>query len=507
MCCPKTSPINIDELENKADLSAKEVKQTTTEDKQETTSNPPAKPEETLDNSDTITPKQQDLFAQLVSTDKQPLSSELTKEDSKTDKQSLSSELTKKESKTEEQPLSSPPTKEDGKTEEQSKFSTEDENKTQTKPESSEPTKEDGKTEEQSKSSTEDENKAETKPESSEPTKEDGKTGEQSESPIKEDGKTGEQLESSAKEGDKTSEQSESSAKEDGKTSEVKDKKTKSKKKKKDKKPPAKKYKILAGNGCHQGIAEVQGILVPPIDDEGSHQLILPDGLALEATFAHNYLKWLAFNQPNISGAHWFRGYPKMQDNKLVALQIVGWDGNMPTNEKGWEKWEFIGVWTIQKNLTVQRSMGDKDVKEQAIKTGYIKKFKFTFSNSEDWVKQKKLWIGYVYQLICRREGDTLKIQKVIPYACPRFKPVAKPKKKTLNKDKSGEQSPPKLKDKSSEQISPKSNDKSSEQILPKSVDFKGVKKEEIAPTAEILNSIDSQHQTADTPTEEKKED
>jgi len=409
ICCPKTSPINIDELENKADLSAKEVKQTTTENKQETTSNPPAKPEETLDNSGTITPKQQDLFAQL-STDKQPESSELTKED--------------------------------------------------------------GKTEEQ--------------PESSEPTKEDGKTGEQSES----------------------------SSKEDDKTSEVKDKKNKSKdkKKKKDKKPPAKKYKILAGNGCHQAIAEVQGILVPPIDAESSHQLILPDGLALEATFTHNYLKWLAFNQPNISGAHWFRGYPKMQDNKLVALQIVGWDGNMPTNDQGWEKWEFIGVWTIQKNLTVQRSMGDKDVKEQAIKTGYIKKFKFTFSNTEDWLKRKKLWIGYVYQLICRREGDTLKIQKVIPYACPRFKPVAKPKKKTLNKDKSGEQSPPKLKDKSSEQISsksndksgeqisPKSKDKSGEQILPKSVDLKEVKKEEIAPTAEILNPIDSQHQTADTP-------
>ncbi|WP_446684848.1 hypothetical protein A5482_014645 (plasmid) [Cyanobacterium sp. IPPAS B-1200] len=508
ICCPKTSPINIDELENKADLSAREVNQTTTENKQETTSNPPPKPEETLDNSDTITPKQQDLFAQLVSTDKQPLSSELTKEDGKTQEQPESSELTKKESKTEEQPLSSPPTKEDGKTEEQSKSSTEDENKTETKPESSELTKEDGKTGEQSES----------------PVKEDGKTGEQSESSSKEDDKTEEQLESSAKEGDKTSEQSESFTKEDDKTSEVKDKKTKSKKKKKDKKPPAKKYKILAGNGCHQAISEVQGILVPPIDAESSHQLILPDGLALEATFSNPYLESLALKQPNILGAHWFRGYPKMQDNKLVALQIVGWDGNMPTNEQGWEKWEFIGVWTIQKNLTVQRSMGDKDVKEQAIKTGYIKKFKFTFSNSEDWLKRKKLWIGYVYQLICRREGDTFKIQKVIPYACPRFKPVAKPKKKTLNKDKSGEQSPPKLKDKSSEQISPKSNDKSSEQIssksndksseqispkskdksgeqiLPKSVDLKEVKKEEIAPTAEILNPIDSQHQTTDTP-------
>ncbi|WP_446684720.1 hypothetical protein [Cyanobacterium sp. HL-69] len=316
ICCPKTSPINIDELENKADLSAKEVKQTTTEDKQETTSNPPAKPEETLDNSDTITPKQQDLFAQL-STDKQPEFSELTKEDGK------------------------------------------------------------------------------------------------------------------------TSEQSESSTKEDDKTSEVKDKKTKSKKKKKDKKPPAKKYKILAGNGCHQAISEVQGILVPPIDDESSYELILPDGLALEATFTRPYLESLVLKQPDILGVHWFRGYPKMQDNKLVAFQIVGWDGNMPTNEQGWERWEFIGLWALQKNLTVQRSIADRTVRKEARKTGFITEFKFTFSNTEDWVKQKKLWIGYVYKLLCRREGDTLKIQKVIPYACPRKKPIPKPqlvKKKASQK-------------------------------------------------------------------------
>ncbi|WP_446684635.1 hypothetical protein [Cyanobacterium sp. HL-69] len=302
------------------------------------------------------------------------------------------------------------------------------------------------------------------------------------------------------------------------------DVKTSKKKSKNKKKTPAKRYKILAGNGCHQAISEVQGILVPPIDDESSYQLILPDGLALKATFSNPYLESLALKQPNILGVHWFRGYPKMQDTKLVSFQIVGWDGNMPTNEQGWERWEFIGLWTLEKTLTVQRSITARTVRKEARKTGFITEFKFTFSNTEDWVKQKKLWIGYVYKLICRREGDTLKIQKVIPYACPRFKPVAKPKKKTLNKDKSGEQSPPKLKDKSgkqissksndksseqippqskdksSEQISPKSKDKSGEQILPKSVDLKEVKKEEIASTAEILNPIDSQHQTADTP-------
>ena len=222
---------------------------------------------------------------------------------------------------------------------------------------------------------------------------------------------------------------------EDDKTSKVKKKQVQEK----DKKPLAKKYKILAGNGCHQAISEVQGILVPPIDDESSYELILPDGLALEATFTRPYLESLVLKQPDILGVHWFRGYPKMQDNKLVGpFQIVGWDGNMPTNEQGWERWEFIGLWALQKNShssTFHRRT--ERLEKKLEKTGFITEFKFTFSNTEDWVKQKKLWIGYVYKLLCRREGDTLKIQKVIPYACPRKKPIPKPqlvKKKASQK-------------------------------------------------------------------------
>lgn len=228
--------------------------------------------------------------------------------------------------------------------------------------------------------------------------------------------------------------------KEDGKTSEDKDEKTKSKNK--NKKTPVKGYKILAGNGCHQAIAEVQGILVPPIDSESYHQLILPDGLALEATFKDAKLKWLVSINPDVLGAHWFRGYPKIKNDKLVAFQIIGWDGNMPTNEKGWERWEFIGVWTLQKNLTVQRSMGEQEIRKQARETGFIKKFKFTFTNTHDWIEQKKLWTGYVYRLICCREGNTLKIEKVIPYACPRKKPA--PKGQPFNKDKSSQKTSPK---------------------------------------------------------------
>lgn len=189
-----------------------------------------------------------------------------------------------------------------------------------------------------------------------------------------------------------------------------------------------KRYKILAGNGAHQAIAEIQAMLMKPSQEGDKFKLILPDGFQIDATFKNPRLKWLAYNNDSIIGLHWFRGYPKMNDGKLVCFQIVAWDGDMPTSPQGFEKWEFIGLWTPQKNLTVQRSMGMKEIRTAAKETGFIKKFKFTFTNSQEWVASKKLWIGYVYKLICRREGDTLKIQKVIPFACPRLKPVNKGK-------------------------------------------------------------------------------
>ncbi len=187
-----------------------------------------------------------------------------------------------------------------------------------------------------------------------------------------------------------------------------------------------KRYKILVGNGCHQAIAEVKGMLVRPSEKGDKFKLILPDGVELDATFKTPHLKWLAFNQDRIIGLHWFRGYPKMRENKLVCFQIIAWDGDMPTSPKGWERWEFTGLWTPQRNLTVQRSMGVKEIRSIAKETGFIKKFKFSFNNAQEWIASKRLWIGYVYKLLCRREGDMLKIQKVIPYACPRIKPSPK---------------------------------------------------------------------------------
>ncbi len=195
-------------------------------------------------------------------------------------------------------------------------------------------------------------------------------------------------------------------------------------------------YKILVGNGCHQAIAEIQGFLFKPTDEEGVFRLRLPDGFEIDATFKNPRLKWLAFNHEDILGLHWYRGYPKMSEGKLVCFQIVAWDNDIPSSNRGQEKWEFIGVWTAQKNLTVQRSMTAKEIRDMAKKTGYIKKFKYSFINYHEWLNTRKLWVGYVYKLICTRHNDTLKIEKVIPYACPRIKPVPKnPRTNPITRD------------------------------------------------------------------------
>ena len=89
-------------------------------------------------------------------------------------------------------------------------------------------------------------------------------------------------------------------------------------------------------------------------------------------------------NKPEIvTGLHWFRGYPKFAEDKLAAVQIFAWDGNMTENNS--EQWEFIGVWTAQRNLTVQRTMANEEVRKEAKETGFIKKFKYIFTNSFDF--------------------------------------------------------------------------------------------------------------------------
>lgn len=240
--------------------------------------------------------------------------------------------------------------------------------------------------------------------------------------------------------------ESKSKKTQDSPSSDVKNDKSESKKEatvkkqgSQEKKPEVekKRYKILAGNGCHQAIAEIQGILIPPHEENAPFLIILPDGFQLEATFKNPRLKWIAYNNPEaVIGAHWFRVYPKMKDDKLISVQIIAWDKGMPTNPREEETWEFIGVWTAQRNITVQRSMTMEEIRKIAKETGFIKKFKYTFINSFDFVKQKKLWMGYVYKLICRRKGDVLEIKRVIPYACPRFKPEPKNFTKDNDRDK-----------------------------------------------------------------------
>ena len=203
---------------------------------------------------------------------------------------------------------------------------------------------------------------------------------------------------------------------------------TKSKKEKKEKK----RYKIVVGNGCHKAICEVQGMLIPNPQEQGKFKMILPDGLQVDAKFKTKYLHCLAMKYPNkILGMHWFRCYPKLAENRLVCLQIVAWDGDMPSNKNGNEFWEFIGAWTAQKNITVQRSMAIKETRQIAKETGFIKKFKYSFINSLNF--KRSLWMGYVYRIIAQRDGDQLKIRKVVPFACPRFKPKP-PEKNTQSR-------------------------------------------------------------------------
>ena len=206
-------------------------------------------------------------------------------------------------------------------------------------------------------------------------------------------------------------------------------KETKGKKEKKEKK----RYKIAVGNGCHKAICDVQGMLVPNAQEEGNFVMILPDGLQVDARFKTKYLHVLAMKHPErIQGMHWFRCYPKLANDRLVCLQIIAWDGDIAENKNGKEYWEFIGAWTAQRNITVQRSMAIKEVRQIARETGFIKKFKYTFTNSFDF--KRSLWMGYVYKIIGQRDGDQLKIRKVVPFACPRFKP--KPPEKNFKSRK-----------------------------------------------------------------------
>ena len=183
-----------------------------------------------------------------------------------------------------------------------------------------------------------------------------------------------------------------------------------------------KKYKIAVGNGCHKAICDVEGMLIPNSEKEGRFLMILPDGLQVDARFKFQRMNYFAMKYPNkVLGMHWFRCYPKFKDDRLVALHIIKVDKDISKSNNSKEYWEFIGAWTAKNNITVQRSMALKEIRQIAKKKGFIKKFKYSFTNSFDF--KQSLWTGYVYQIIAQRDGVQLKIKKVVPYACPRIRP------------------------------------------------------------------------------------
>lgn len=182
-------------------------------------------------------------------------------------------------------------------------------------------------------------------------------------------------------------------------------------------------YKLLTGNGTHTAVGEFIGVLHGSSD---KYLITFTDGFTVEAKFFgyHNNSKY----KLKCMGKHYFRGYPCVKDSKLIAVTITSVDSpSIITNlnkAKRDELWFFRGLWTPQKNLSVQRSFTAEGVKKQAKETGFIKKYKFTFANSSEW--RTKLWFSYVYEVCCSRAQDSFMIRRVTPFCCPRRKPLKK---------------------------------------------------------------------------------
>jgi hypothetical protein len=187
-------------------------------------------------------------------------------------------------------------------------------------------------------------------------------------------------------------------------------------------------YKLLTGNGIHTAVGEFIGVLLPPKENTPKRELLLTNGVVVEARFFGWHNKPTFINK--CLGRHLFRGYPIVCDNKLIAINITAVDPVERIFDKVGQKnclelWLFRGLWTPQRSLNVQRSLGNKKVKVEAKKTGFIKKYKYQFKNSKDW--KTRLWDNYVYEVYAYRDKDNqFNILKVNPFCCPLHKPVKK---------------------------------------------------------------------------------
>lgn len=195
------------------------------------------------------------------------------------------------------------------------------------------------------------------------------------------------------------------------------------KKKKVVKKKQDRAYKILVGNSSHLAIGEFKGVFVEQ-PGESKHKMILLNGVQVTCSFRSRSAGKGAIAAAK--GRHIFRGYPKVDARGIlqhIELTCVDPTEEIFNLQRIDDRWMFIGLWTPQRNITVQRSMANAKTRAEVRKTKYLPKYKYPFVNSYDF--KRSLWMGYVYKVEAKlNDNGQFEICRVTPFACPRNKPL-----------------------------------------------------------------------------------
>lgn len=160
---------------------------------------------------------------------------------------------------------------------------------------------------------------------------------------------------------------------------------------------------ILKGNGQHQALCEVKGVLTSPTE------MILTDGTVLQVGSNNPRVRHILKTQ-KANGLNWFRGYPKLdKENNLTSLELVSWGASILTPPEDSESYIFKGIW-LQKHLLVQRDINVPFVAKYYKEKGRIFTFKYFFSNGDYYTKKEKLINNELYLLKAKRKGNKLRI-------------------------------------------------------------------------------------------------
>ena len=183
----------------------------------------------------------------------------------------------------------------------------------------------------------------------------------------------------------------------------------------KKKKQKQKKDSILLGNGQHKAIAELKGVLVPNPDEPDNFTMILPDQSDLKVT-VRNKKVLRGLKRSNAFGLNTYLGYPKVIQGKLDSLDLIAWGDRKlePIKPEDTECWEFVGVWSKNKELLVQRDVKMPFVQDAYQATGKLFTYKFAFTNGDYYTMKKKLVANQLYCLKCIRKKGQLRIRQII---------------------------------------------------------------------------------------------